>query len=1150
METTSLFVERRRGISFMVALGAMVCLAFPVPRTAWGQVSATASLAGTVQDSSGAVIPGVQIVITQTATGFSKTAESGADGTFAFPVLPVGPYRLEVKKEGFSTYLQTGIVLTVNQPANLTVTLNLGGVKQTVEVKASPSPVNATTGTLSGLVEQRQLVELPLNGRNPAGLVLLALGVSNPAMGTGGNAVGQPNGYGVALQFTYPAGIGGSIEQQGALIPAVNGIRSGGVYFSLDGANNEDAYAVTGGPFPNPDAVQEFRVLTNGYGAEYVSSPGGAVNIVTKSGTNEFHGNLFEFFRNGALNARNFLAANSDNIKRNQFGGTAGGPIRKDKFFIFGSYQGTTLRSSQGGDIQFVPNDAERAGDFSAIPPCPPFFPPTIPCPLHNPFTGAPYGGNKIPMGDFNPVTSQILAHLPHSTDPDGRVEVVHPTSQDEKQLTVKSDYRLGKQSFVVRYFLSDFSAPGVVNPQNWLTISGPNFIRWQDAMIGHNYASGRMVNEARMTFQRNSFNVFTGLPVSFKQLGANVTQSANPFIEFMMVAGFFTIGGGSFNGFPRETFTASDRLSIVRGRHQISLGGEVSRLRANQHTDHTQSGIAIWAPLPVPPVPPFLFFTSGNPISDFMLGKPIAFAQGDGLLARARGSLWGFYGTDQIRVFPRFIVTLGLRWDPYWPFHTLHGRATCFRPGQQSTVFTNAPKGLVFPGDPGCDASGGVQPDLHTFQPRIGFAYSLGQKGSTSIRGGYGLYTMQFPMQSFLPFANQPPYIRTIFRFAPPSISNPWGGFPGGDPFAGGFTADDQPRPSNVGFPLGQASIFDSGFKLASIQQWNLTLEHLFQGKTLVRASYVGTKGTHLSLDREANPAVYIPPGKCGLPDPTAPCSTSSGDPFTGTDARRPFRGLQSVFDGESVGNSSYNALQLSVDRRVAAGLTFSSNYTWGRAIDTVSSNANGTLHSGFNTVSNPFNLRAYRALSDFDLSHSLSTSLVWQLPSPKSDSFVPKHVLSHWQTTGIWIWQVGQPFSILSGSDRSLSGVGLDFADRVAGVSPFLDPGRPHGQLRQQYFNVAAFQLNALGTFGNSGRNILRGPGFNNLDLAVMKAIPLNHEKYGLIFRGEFFNITNTPHFTAPNGAGGGLATPQIGQILHARDPRIIQLALKFNW
>lgn len=1092
-----------------------------LPRPVQGQARATASLAGTVTDPTGAAVPAARIVLTQTDTRFSQSTESGDDGSFAFPVLPVGPYQLEVKKVGFSTHRQTGIVLTVNQAAKVSVSLQLGAIEQEVTVNADAAPVDTTSGVLSQLVSQQQLVDLPLNGRNPAELVLLTAGVSNFFLNT--TTVAAP------LQFSYPTGVGSAGQAQGALAPAVNGIRPGSVYFSLDGANNLDAYGVTGGPFPNPDAVQEFRVLTSGYGAEYVSAPGGVVNIVTKSGTNEFHGVLFEFLRNGALNARNYFAAKPDNIRRNQFGGTAGGPIRKDKLFIFGSYQRTTLRSSVGGDIQFVPTDAQRAGDFSATS-----------VPLKNPFTGAPYPGNQIPLSDFSPVTSNILAALPRSTASDGRVEVVHPTAQDEDQFVVKADYVLGKHAFVTRYFLTDFRQAEVDATQNLLQASGANKSRWQDAMIGHNYATSTLVNEFRFTFQRNASQTFTGIHQSFKSLGANVTESQRPFIEFMQAAGFFTIGGGSFNGFPRESYTWSDRASLQRGRHMFSFGGQVSRLRSNQNTDHFQSGIAVWAPLP-----PFLPFTSGSVISDFVLGKPIVFGQGDGLLARARGTLWGFYGQDQVRVGSRLTLTLGLRWDPYWPFHTLHDRAACFRPGAQSTVFLNAPTGVLYPGDPDCDESGGVDPDLSTFQPRIGFAYSLNKKGTTVIRGGYGIYSLQFPMQSFLPFAEQQPYIRTILRFIPPSISDPWAGFPGGDPFANGFRADDEPRPSNTTFtsPV-QVSAFAPDLKLGNVQKWNLTLEHVFWGNTVVRASYVGDKGAHLSVNRESNAAVYIP-GDCP-PGSGMPCSTTQN-----TDARRPFPGLGSVQVIEGSGDSSYHALQLSFERRVGSGLMFFSNYTWGKSQDIVSQNGNGTLRGWFNSVSNPFNAKAYRGLSDFDLSHSFSTAVVWSLPSFKQSNFITKHVLSNWQVSGIWVWQVGQPFSVFSGIDNSLSGVGLDYADVIPGVSPFLDPDRPHDQLVSEYFNLTAFQQNALGTFGNSGRNILRTPGFGNLDISLLKTIPLKREGYALNFRAEFFNITNTPHFTAP-GVGGqiSLSSPQGAQILKARDPRILQFALKFNW
>jgi hypothetical protein len=1144
-----MFVRAWRGISLFMWIGLFVFGMFLSPSGARGQVSSTSSVVGTVRDSSGAVISAAHIVITQTDTGFSQSAESATDGSFAFPVLPVGPYRLEVKKEGFAGYEQTGIVLTVSQAAQLSVSLKPGTVRESIEVKATPSPVNTTTGDLSGLVDSRQMVDLPLNGRNPAELVLLAAGVANPMMNTGNQGSPQ-SGASVALFMGYPVGIGGSSTEAGALIPAVNGIRTGGVYFSLDGANNTDPYSITGGPFPNPDAVQEFRVMTNGYGAEYVSAPGGAVNIVTKSGTNAFHGDLFEFVRNGDLNARNFFAAQSDNIKRNQFGGTAGGPIRKDKFFIFGSYQGTTLRDDVGGIIQYVPTAAEREGDFSAIS-TPSNFP------LHNPYTFANYANNQIPLTDFNPITNALLSHLPLPTvaGPAGEVSLVQPGPQGEKQVTVKADYLRGKQRLVGRYFYTDWSTPGVdgslTGGPNWLILSNPATNRWQDMMIGHDLAAGRMVNQARLTYERNNGTTHTALPgVSWETLGSNVTNPpGTPYLQVAQVNGYFNIQGSDTNIFPRETWTASDRLAIVRGRHQISLGGEVSHLNGTQEHNSLESGVAVWETLPyagLPDAPPYNGFSSGNVISDFVLGKQTVFEQADGAILRMRGNLWGLYGSDQIRVDPRLTVTLGLRWDPYWPFHSLHNKAMCFRPGEQSAVFTLAPTGFVYPGDPGCNSSGGVQSDLRTFQPRMGFAYRLDQKGNTSIRGGYGIYAMQFPMIGFLQFANEPPYTRQVASpFSPGGISNPWvagAAYAGGNPFTGGFNTNEQPLPSNTKFPTTQASVIDADWKLASIQQWNLTLEHLFPGSILVGASYAGTKGTHLSLNKDLNAAVYTP-GNCS----GSPCSTTANE-----QTRRPYPALSMVVDDLGAGNSSYNALQLVVQRRMATSLTVSSNVTWAKSLDTVSSNANGVLYGPQNTVSDPFNLKAYRGLSDFDVPYGVATSAVYQLPTLKSNTFVLKHVLSRWMATAIWTWQGGTPFGIYSGVDNSLTGEGRDYADRVPGVSPKLNPDRSHGQLLQEYFNPAAFQQNAMGTFGNSGRNTLRAPGFDNVDFSVMKMIPLKSEQRYLTIRGEFFNIMNTPHFGAPNGAAatGGLTTPNLGQIVSARDPRIVQLAMKLNW
>ena len=795
----------------------ILCLALSSANL-WAQGTTNASIAGVVHDPSGAVVPGAEVTVTQTSTGLSRTIKVAEDGHFAFPTLPVGPYQLEVKKEGFSSYRQGGIVLTVNQAAQLSVTLQVGELKEVIDVSASASQVDTTTGTLSQLVDQREIVELPLNGRNPGELVLLAPGVVNML----GNGSIPP----LTLQFTYPAaGVGVSSLSGGAQAPIVNGTRPGNVYFSLDGANNTDPYTVSSGPFPNPDAVQEFRVLTSGYGAEYFSAAGGVVNIVTKSGTNQFHGSLFEFLRNGALNARNYFASHSDNIKRNQFGGAAGGPILKDKLFIFGSFQATRLRQNIGGNIAFVPTDAERAGNFAAIP-----------IQLKNPFTGAPYPGNQIPLSDFSPITSGILAHLPHSTAPDGRVEVVRYTPQDENQLTLKSDYRLGKQTFVIRYLYSGFNEPRVAN-DNWLAGNqggqGLKY-RWQNGMVGHNYASGHWANEFRIAVQRNGYHSTSLIQQNFKDLGANISSTPDHYMESTGVGGFFGLNSQSSETFPRTAYLMTERLYLARGRHQLTFGADVSRLDAKETTNHLQSGAFMWGSLP-----PFLPFTSGHPLSDFLLGKVTAFRQGDGLLVRIRGGLWGFSATDQIRVNDRLNLTLGLRWDPYWPFHTLFGRMNCFIPGQQSTVFTNAPPGVLFPGDAGCNESG-TNSDLNTFQPRIGFAYRLNKKGTSSIRAGYGMYTTQFPMQMYLPFGQTPPYSREIARSIPLSVSNPWLGTPpfspsqpGGDPFTSGFHNNDLLLPGNSTFALPLAiAAFSQDSKLGNVQKWNLAWEHLLGGK------------------------------------------------------------------------------------------------------------------------------------------------------------------------------------------------------------------------------------------------------------------------------------------------------------------------------
>jgi hypothetical protein len=1060
----------------------------------YGQVS-TGSIAGVLRDSSGAVIAGTHVALTNTENGQTRMEETGADGAFSFTTLPVGSYFLKIEKPGFAVYTQEGISLTVGQSIFLPIALTVGDVSQAVTVSADAAMVNTSDSTVARLVDERQVEGLPLNGRQPANLVFLAPGAANPILNIPSSNTGYP-----VLQ--------NSLVHPLEIAPAINGMRGDGVYFSLDGVNNIDTYQVTGGPFPNPDATREFSVVTSTFGARYVSAPGGAVNIVTKSGTNEFHGNLFEFLRNGDLNARNFFAADHDNLKRNQFGGTVGGPVLKNRVFYFGSYEGTRLHDVMNGITQFVPTDAQRAGDLSGVS-----------TPIHDPVTGMPYPNNQIPLSQFDPVTKALLPYIPQSSAPGGKIQFSQPIVQRDDQAVVKVDYVRGKNAFFGRYFLDNFAwdPVGILNGSLLVSNRGQAH-RWQNGAFGYTYTGANLVSEFRAAYVRDGSTTFAGEnTISLPSLGANFPKGQFPTIQSLGVAGLFSITPGNFNGFPRDTFILSENVGLMRGRHEIAFGAEIQRIRATLLTDNQQN-----------PTVSFSGALSGNALGDFLLGRPASFGQSDGIFVRARGMLWGFYGEDKMRLSPRLTLTAGLRWDPYWPFHSLHGRMQCFRPGEQSTVFTNAPTGLLYPGDPGCNDTG-TSSSLANIQPRVGLAYRFDDKGSTVLRGGYGLYTMQFPMFSFLGFGFAQPYSRLFALAAPGLISNPWASFPGGDPFTNGFGLDDLSRPGNVSFiqPVRVGS-FAPDFHLGYVQQWSVTLERSVGENTVIQASYVGTKGTHLDLGADMNQPVFIP-GQSTLAN---------------SQQRRPLPNISNAIELRSEGNSIYNSFQASVRHRVKAGLTVSSNFTAAKSIDDVSANGNLILSGPPNQIPIPSNPRARRGLSDFDISHSWRTSFVWQVPV-HGKAFLNR-IASNVELSGIWTLDAGLPFSVTAPAGNSLTATGLDNADQVAGVSPFLDPNRPRGQLIHQYFNTAAFATNAVGTFGTTGRNIIRAPGLSGLDFAATKGFPLA-ERLRIEFRAEFFNLANTPQFLPPVSSVG-VAT--FGQILAARDPRILQFASKLYW
>jgi TonB dependent receptor len=833
------------------------------------------------------------------------------------------------------------------------------------------------------------------------------------------------------------------------------------------------------------------------------------VNIVTKSGTNKIHGNVFEFIRNGAVNARNFFATTVDPLKRNQFGGNIGAPILHDRWFVFAGYQGTRLSDIAGGNVAFVPTALQRTGNLS-----------NVTTPITNPATGKPFPSNSS-IGPLDPVIQKLLAYIPLPSNPaTGGVTYSLPKVNTEDSVVAKTDFVLGAHRFFGRYFYDTFNWPGTGIPNNNLlsTFRGQQH-QWNNATVGDTWARGNFVSDARFSFIRdNSVNVAGESTVTLPGLGAGFTVGQFPTIQLVQTVGLFNIAAGNYNGFSRNTYDGAEDITILHGRHQISFGAEVQFIRSNIKTDNTQNAI-----------PVFTGAATGNVTADLLLGISDVTLQADGALIQAAGTLPGFYGEDKIRLNDRLTVVAGLRWDPYWPFHALNGNITCYIPGEQSKVFTNAPSGLVFPGDPNCNSSGTNSNNLGNVQPRLGFALKADSSGETLLRGGYGIYTMQFPMANFLAFGAVQPFIRNFRISTPISVTNPWATFPGGNPFVNGFQLNSNPRPANSPFVNpGQAYSMTQNFRLAYVQQWSLILERSITDNDFVSIGYYGTAGRHLSLVQDNNQAVYIP-GQ----------STTAN-----VQSRRPNPNVAAVNTYVSSGMSSYNGLELVYRHRVRGGLTLMANVNWSKSLDDGSSPANVTLTGG-SFISMPNHPSFRWGPSDFDQRHTWRAIGTWNLPWYSNSSGFKKVALAGWQLNGLFTWDSGFPFSVTSSLNQSFTSNGTDLADRVPGVPITLPNNRSEQAKIAQYFNTAAFTANAPGTFGNSSRNLLTSPDYVNVDTGIVKGFQIK-ESVGIILRFETFNVLNHTQFLPPIGALGAT----IGHLTGARDPRILQGAIKVSF
>jgi hypothetical protein len=1046
---------------------------------------ATAEISGTVHDQTAAVVPGATITATLASTGIVETTTSNGEGLFAFSTLPVGSYVLAVTAPGFEDYRQTDIVLTVGERFSVSAGLKVGVAGQVVSVTAADVSLDITTPTQQSIIEQKVVQDLPLNGRNPATFTFTVAGVTDAALNPGNT---QSNSTFKENDAVTP--------QSSA--PSVHGARPGGTYFSLDAATNTDPFSVIGGPFPNPDATGEFNVVTGTYGAQYVSAPGGAVNIVTRSGTSQIHGTAFEFLRNGAVNARNYFSPVPDVLKRNQFGFALGGPILKDKLFAFGTYQATPTHNTSD-NAGFFPTALERQGNFGTF---------------------------QIPSYLQSPVAQKILQYLPVGATDTGLVNYQIPQISNDQQGLMKLDYNVAKHRIFARAFYDRYNLASTSPDGPYLAAGEQSglIIPWLSIAAGDNWSLGNFSLQTTAAFLSAKASSSLGAQnFSYSNLGMTGVSGypADPGLSLVYVLSAFAVGNGSVTQFPRDTFEVSQNAFAVRGKNQLSFGLNYRHLSLNESNFTGQNPIAVFVG-----VNSFLDGMFGiipgatfNPIADLLLGAPYTFYQQDGFYSHQKGNLFGIYAEDNYRLTKKLTLTGGLRWDPYLPYTPQAGHVSCFEPGFQSTVYTNALTGLAFPGDPGCPAAG-THSTLAALQPRVGLAYQFGDSGTTVVRAGYGKYDLQFPLNAYIGFSAQP-FVRTYQNSAPfISLDDVWGSQGTTDPFVGGFHTGNYMPPKDVAFiKQAAASSFSPHFHPGYIQQWSLSVQQLISKKDIVDMAYIGTAGTHLTMGVSLNTPVYGP-----------------GADQTNEQARRPYQDYANIYQLASIGTSSYNGVDVTYRHR-DNNFNLTSAFSWSKALDDHSQPVNAgaaNLPDGYNHFQ--------RGRSDFDQNLVFRNTLTYNTPQLKDMNLVTRSILGSWLVSGLVTIDAGQPFSVPDNSDQSYTGLGLDLADRVPSVPLYVN-----GRL-----NINAFTNNTPGTFGNSGRNSYRSPSYKDVDVALMKSFPIK-ERIQVIPRVEAFNLFNHPNLIGPNSSYGVPGTPaaaNFGTFTSARDPRILQFSVKASF
>jgi hypothetical protein len=1085
--------------------------------TAWAQV--TAQISGAVKDQSGAILPGVEIRVTQTDTGTSRDTVTNESGFYILTNLPIGPYRLEASLPGFRTFAQTGIVLEVKASPTLNVVMEVGQVTEQVEVQANATQVETRNAGVGTVMENASILELPLNGRNMIDLVSLS-GATNPALAISGSGGLDP--------FSQ-----GNVSVAGGL--------NGGLNYTLDGATHNNPFDNSYLSMPFPDALQEFKVETGATGAQTGVKGAGTVSLVTKQGTNQFHGDAFEFVRNGAFNARNAFAVKRDSIKRNQFGGTLGGPILTNRVFFFGGYQGTTFRQAPSDQISLVPTAAMLVGDFTAY---------TSPaCNAGQQITlKAPFVNNRIDPSLLSPaaLTLTKTMNIP-SADPCGRIKWGIPGSTNDYQGIMRIDYqRSASHSIFGRYFADQINIASPFDlggyPLNALGTGKTGLA--QAFTLGDTYLFGaNIVNAFRLTANRISG---AKLAAAYDNAGlgtADIGVHAFAYYPHRPAAGGvsgafnFASTGGAGNGYTDTTiFGANDDISALRGNHQLTFGTQVAAWKAAawNNTDSTMN----------------INFTgqaTGSAMADFFVGSVAVFQNGTDFTYPLASKYVGVYAGDIWRLNPKLTVNYGIRWEPYFPMiHTdkdvFHFDPNLLAQGIKSNQFPTTPAGVVFPGDPGFPGFSGMYTKWRNFAPRLGLAWDVGGDGRTAVRASSAIF-YDFPqLEMEWMFGAGPPFT-PVYVLNGVNYDNPWATRPGGDPLPAFHGRDIWNHPSSAEWPT-YATIPAKDYNNPNMRvfQWNLGIQRQVATNWVVSATYLGNATRHLWTDQSINPAVFLGLGSCTINGVSyATCSTTAN-----TNQRRvlslanPASGqyygtVQKIGAG---GTASYNGLLLAVQRHAARGVTLDGNYTWSHCISDPILPETGAS-TGFSGYSDPNNRRFDRGncnAGSADLRQVLKLDAV--IDAPQFSNRGVRAVASGWRISPIFKAFTGNQLNITTGQDTALNG-GLT-TERGNQIL-----GNPYGsKTPDNYLNPAAFHLPALGTLGNIGVGSIAGPGSWNIDTALSRIFQLR-EAQKVELRFEAFNLLNHFRMMDPTTA---LNSPLFGKVIAAKDPRIMQFALKY--